>query len=82
MPVSELIDEVEFTCPRCGGHQFGTTLDMTALADPMSGEGVCHGYLGFGRPCGFTWPRRDDAKHFRPTGRKMPRVHVGVGTTK
>lgn len=49
------LDE-QFTCPKCGGHTFGTAFNV----------GGCHGYdEANDRECGFRWPRADDAKYFR-----------------
>jgi hypothetical protein len=76
-----LIDVTQFTCPRCGGCQFGTTSDMKALNDPNSGTGHCHGMLGTvqaPRTCGFTWPRSDDAKYFCKTGKQIAAMYVGT----
>lgn len=81
MPDDDLIDETQFTCPKCGGHEFGTLLDTSALDDPHSGTGHCHGMTGDypnPRVCGFTWARRDDAQYFRPTGRKHKRMYEGT----
>ena len=78
----DLVEEMEFTCPECGSHAFGTS---TAGGES---QGMCHGYTevtpqgevapgikpvpGFGtRPCGFTWKRTEegDAQCFKGTGR-------------
>lgn len=44
-----------FTCPKCGGHHFGTVVDY-------SGEsiGYCHGNDEMLGNCFFSWNRRDD----------------------
>jgi hypothetical protein len=84
MPNDVLIAETQFKCPRCGGLEFGTSLDMGALDDPQSGTGHCHGMIGDypnPRMCGFTWPRRDDVKYFKLTGRKLARTHIGTVST-
>jgi len=49
--------EYRFTCPRCGGHEWGTG----------DGEvGFCHGYAltetGVLVPCKYNWPRAKDAE--------------------
>lgn len=81
MPDDDLIDETQFTCPSCGSSEFGTTLDMSALDDESRQTGHCHGMVGT-HPrvsvCGFSWKRSDDEKYFKPTGRKLPRTHVGT----
>lgn len=40
----------EFTCPKCGSHEWGTDLGPPEI-------GHCH---GFG--CHYTWPRTEDAR--------------------
>ena len=47
----------DFCCPRCGGEWWGTT---NPLDPPEQWEGRC-------TLCGFTWPRSEDEKHFRPS---------------
>lgn len=54
----ELIEPVavRFCCPRCGGHDFGTS---NSLALPADQVGLCH------TPgCGFMWARSEDEKYF------------------
>lgn len=47
-----------FTCPKCGGHYFGTEFDK-GIDRP--GIGYCHGDAD--RPsCGFKWNREDDER--------------------
>ncbi len=41
---------VKFRCPKCGSSHFGYSMDT----------GCCHG----DSYCGFSWPRRDEWKHF------------------
>lgn len=81
MPDDDLIDETEFTCPKCGSHEFGTSLDMSALDDDSRHTGHCHGAVGqmpSVRVCGFSWKRSDDASYFKSTGRKLKRTHEGT----
>lgn len=49
----------DFTCPRCGGHTFGSSF----LGDG-SLERMCHGVLPSRYSCGFTWCASDDARYF------------------
>lgn len=82
----EQVEEMEFTCPKCGSHAFGTsTLDGKS-------EGLCHGYVeatqGDAAPgvkhfpgpamtqCGFTWDRAEDSTVFQGTGRFRPAVET------
>lgn len=81
--LEDTIAQTEFTCPRCGGHEWGTYFEDGAFnpADINAGNGLCHGTVVTTRSrtvCRFTWPRRDDAKYFRPTGRFYPRTCVGT----
>lgn len=46
----------EFTCPDCGSHEWGTSLEGVA-------RGECHGTLE-GQACRFTWFRSNDSKFF------------------
>jgi hypothetical protein len=61
--------DLEFTCPTCGGHTWGT--EDTTHADPAKWIGMCHaatrvdGQGGHGA-CGFKWERGDDARYFAP----------------
>jgi len=71
MADANLIDVTEFTCPRCGSHKFGTSLNGDPR-DPHIGVGYCH------NPCGFSWRRSDDAKYFRKTGRQIAAVCIGT----
>lgn len=72
----EMLEEQEFTCPRCGSHLFGTSGD----------EGECHGEISVSERgegtlvahCRFTWPRSEDSKVFKGTGRFHPKHAVGV----
>lgn len=57
---------LEFTCPRCGSHMFGTSGGLHW----SSAIGECHGP----DRCRFQWRRRDDAKYFKGTGRYHPTV--------
>lgn len=72
--MTEQFAAMEFTCPSCGGHTFGTT------TTDASSIGTCYGSRvsmvlpdnaqrdpGEGyRPCDFTWNRDDDARYFAP----------------
>ncbi len=75
----DMIGAKEFTCPRCGSHEFGTTsITVNALrAWPGDAEGMCHGYVD-NRPCNFIWRRADDALYFKGTGRFYPRTVTAV----
>lgn len=48
---------LRFTCPECGSHYFGSTVDGTLVRS-------CHGTIGTleggSRHCGFSWPEADD----------------------
>jgi len=51
---------MSFTCPECGGHEFGR------LFGSLPEERMCHGYTGEGfrrAPCTFQWPEADDEKY-------------------
>ncbi len=53
-----------FTCPKCGGHYFGTR----GVEDWSKAIGYCTWYLPAveGSPvrrCDFTWPRAEDEKY-------------------
>ena len=52
-------DYVRFTCPRCGGHTFGS--------NGYQNTGHCNGYIG-DKSCCFVWDRVDDYKYFGPAG--------------
>lgn len=91
MNPSDQVEDLEFTCPKCGSHKFGTALNDGALPldAPLAevqasfdghATGFCHGTVRVQRffsiaetTCGFTWPRSEDAKYFRRTGRFRPR---------
>ena len=85
MTDSGMIDITEFTCPRCGSHKFGTTLDPMRRLDLRTSVGHCHGDrtvrtvggISLVR-CEFSWSRVDDAKYFRKTGEQQAAVHVGT----
>lgn len=62
---------VEFNCPKCGGHTWGT---VGCTEPPGQQTGYCNGYVPrlsktdgavhIGS-CGFSWPRTEDWKVFR-----------------
>lgn len=56
-------DEMEFTCPECGGNTYGSWGPTGALVR------VCHGYKD-DKSCNFKWPEAEDRKYMKPTGRK------------
>lgn len=56
---------MEFTCPRCGTHEF----------EQNEKDGICHGYL-LGRACSFRF-KSNDPLYFRATGRRIPNTVVG-----
>lgn len=80
----DLLEHKEFTCPKCGSHEFGTatkgfTAGMTDEQWVAASTGMCHGYTGGPHPgtfksCGFTWSRVDDDRYFKGTGRFYPRT--------
>lgn len=59
---------VEFTCPKCGSHYWGTTELKSG------GTGNCHGTLNPITDCDFTWPRSEDNKYFGPIRNEADRV--------
>ncbi len=83
--MAETIEDQEFTCPRCGGHAFGTG----------DGLGHCNGYIAEGEPasrhgtvptqrCGFSWSRtpEEDAKVFKGTGRFSPKYQTAQAVVR
>lgn len=65
---------VTFTCPRCGGHTFGSSANG-ARYDAVgrcihvgSLSRLCHGTVvdarGVPQHCGFAWEERDDHLYF------------------
>lgn len=90
MSSDELVEDVEFTCPVCGSHHFGSGMpgitpgDSLDAAPPFTEqeyiekmEGECHGRLDDGRCCVFTWRRKDDSKYFKGRGTFHPRAIIG-----
>ncbi len=55
-----IVEDKEFTCPRCGSHFFGSSCD-----GDNNTVRQCHGDHG----CKFTWPERQDSLHMKPTGK-------------
>lgn len=56
--------DLEFTCPRCGAHTWGT--EDTSDPDPAKWIAMCHAsHTSDVGACGFSWPRGDDALYFR-----------------
>lgn len=65
----------EFTCPKCGGHSFGSNSDCGQYVRCCNGRGQRGTINGAGRfvpvegpdepsiRCDFTWPETDDAKY-------------------
>jgi hypothetical protein len=55
--------EHTFTCPKCGGHEFGTE---GALLSSRPSRGCCHGYIenpdGSHEKCVYEWDRSKDAE--------------------
>lgn len=49
------IEELRFTCPECGSHEFGTS-GCTGPLEEMLGH--CHG-----NGCRFEWPRDEDDRY-------------------
>lgn len=64
----KLIEDVQFTCPQCGSHEFGSS--DPGKPDEMRGH--CHGTWtdaqGADRNCSFSWPRTEDSKYFKGLG--------------
>lgn len=56
---------MEFTCPRCGTHEF----------EQDSVSGICHGYLR-GHACAYRFTS-NDPRYFKATGRRIPNTVVG-----
>lgn len=81
----KMIEAKQFTCPQCGSNQFGTYYPGHGT---QGGIGTCHGYIGVSgasnevEPCGFTWPRSEDAKYFKGTGVFHPAEQVAVVVEK
>lgn len=59
------IEIMEFTCPRCGSHKFGSFTENGKLVRHCNGEFE-------GRSCLFMWHEWDDAKWMHGTGVWMP----------
>ena len=79
----------EFTCPKCGGHTYGSNKDADEWVRYCNGRGQ-RGHIsadgkfipleGPDEPqvrCDFTWPERDDRKY----GLKPPPSVESAGTT-
>ena len=69
--------DMQFTCPQCGGHCFGTGTDgyfpeMSHEQWAAASVGVCAApTIMLGMPpqpggCGFQWRRADDHLYFKP----------------
>lgn len=57
---------MRFTCPRCGGHTWGTYGHWED--DKTKWRGNCNGFLldpqmAFAERCRFTWMRTEDEKY-------------------
>lgn len=88
----EMVDELQFTCPKCGSHEWESGWDGKGDRKDLSNwEGYCHGsvvgpvdqsrVLSY-RSCTFSWNRgKDDAKYMHPTGRKQPKYGIGMVST-
>jgi len=65
--------EHAFTCPQCGGHEFGTE---GGLIPGKVSRGYCHGYVesknGGTEMCTYQWDRARDAE-------LHPRLLEGAG---
>jgi len=69
---------LQFTCPLCGSHMFGTAAPGSGGVFPTAeaAQGAflatavvrCHGDEV--RNCEFTWRRTDDHKYFAPKAKK------------
>ena len=64
-----MIEKDEFTCPKCGGHQF-TTEGTSAVED---GRGRCRTGDESIRytSCSIQWPRSEDDRYIRPSARAL-----------
>jgi hypothetical protein len=51
-----------FFCPKCDDFTHWGTSSCTGPSESWTGH--CHGTREMG--CGFSWPRTEDAKYFRP----------------
>lgn len=78
----------EFTCPKCGGHTYGSNIGIGEYIRYCNGrgqrgrfqDGVFVPLEGPNEPrirCSFTWPEGDDRKY----GLKPPRQAESTGTT-
>ena len=48
----------EFTCPKCGAHQFGLYTEPSTMRYCRGADGVSN--------CGYRWPAVDDHLYFLP----------------
>jgi hypothetical protein len=65
----DVVEQMEFTCPKCGSHFFGTSQTRA--------EGTirsCHGTT-----CTFSFNALDDHLYFKGTGHFSPRTVVATG---
>lgn len=70
----KLIDVLQFTCPQCGSHCYGSF----RREDGKWTRG-CHGYAGDDlKPCDFKWKEEQDNLYMKPTGEKMPEMDVAI----
>jgi hypothetical protein len=53
--------DMTFTCPKCGGHTFGSSF-VGPSDGPM--ERMCHGIVK-SKSCAFKFRQQDDWKYFR-----------------
>jgi hypothetical protein len=66
-------DVLEFTCPECVSHSFGTS---NCSGEHAQMVGHCHGIRkpdgpGYApRSCNFSWSRADDVKYFKVVGQR------------
>jgi hypothetical protein len=78
--MTKMIENKEFTCPKCGSHKFGSAL-VSGTVQNGTWEGCCHGVVqrtpGVATNCGFTWSRTDDGKYFKGTGHFYPGENIG-----
>jgi DNA-directed RNA polymerase subunit M/transcription elongation factor TFIIS len=64
---SNFVEDVEFQCPECGSHQYGSTdRNMTRH---------CHG-----SGCKFTWKEIDDPTYLHGTGIFREKAGTAVGS--
>jgi hypothetical protein len=67
-------EDTQFTCPKCGAHEFGSSLGEANEITSRHCGGEDAGGAG---DCDFSWSPRDDARYFKGTG--VFHRAIGVG---